>query len=108
MVNDYQELKHKCLILPYEEFKQVMDDIFAYSSTDGDGWGTCDFLWEFYNNKFKFNPTYFRLMRGHQIASPYPEDITIEDIAEYFGIENIVEIYCYTQYQNPPVFIIYD
>jgi len=107
MINDYRELKHKCLILPYEEFKQVMDDLYDYVDDEDDD-GTCDFLWTFFNQHFEFkfiSPARIKKLKAHGITYP---NITLDDIAEYFMIDNISDIICYTNYQNPPVFIIYD
>lgn len=104
MINDYSELKHRCLIFPFDEFCEVMGSLYDLEWEDeaDESWL---FLWDFKNSHFKFKTLGRKAKETLQI-----EDITFKDIAEFFRLTNIIDIICTEGSSGVPeqVYIIYD
>jgi hypothetical protein len=110
MINDYAELKHKCLILKFEEFRTVMNNLYDWGADVDDTDDSFDFLWGFSKRQFVFKWV------SSKVRAYYPTvpDITIEDIAAYFGITGVIRTIFVDSSDdfkiapNAPVYIIYD
>lgn len=106
MINDYSELKHRCLIFPFDEFCEVMDSLYNIEWDDDmiydESWLV---LWDFKHSHLEFKTLGHRAKEAWQI-----EYITFKDIAEFFRLDNITDIICTEGSSGVPeqVYIIYD
>lgn len=103
VVNTFTKYKHKCLVIPYEEFRELMDILY---DTDLDSDETTEFVtWKFHRHYFQFITISPRVREAWQI-----QEKTFDDISEFFNVGNIVEIVSCRDVENPDdaVYIIYD
>ena len=105
MINDYGHLKHKCIIIPFSYFRESMNDLYDMTEEPDNDLDSMNLMWSFDDSnhfRFKHNTKWIR----ERCNLPL---ITMDDIQEFFYVDNIVDIVADSRNaDNANVYIIYD
>lgn len=107
MINDYSESKHKCLILSFDDFEDMLNNLYSWEPNEIDD-TSFEFLWEISHGHFRFKSVNKKTFDVYGLTL-----VTLEDIAEVYMISNIIDIISdyYNNWSNRStanVYIIYD
>jgi hypothetical protein len=107
MISGYGGTKHKCIVIPFMEFRGMMNDLYGITPTET-GSDSMDLLWRFDDNDhFKLCTDVEWIIKQCNLPT-----ITLNDISECLLVGDIIDIVAdttsYNDRDRANIYIIYD